>query len=387
MGEPQPAPQPGSDLLVPTPPEWKIKYDDARQKLLSGEFADAAARFAELEDTAVNRADRAMAHAQQTIASEWAARGLAFVAQKDLGESHLTAKAVDRRSTDEIVSLYTNAVLYGLGTGIFVGVVTQPKTAAAGILPTVALTGASVGTVVAVDSGHGLRYGAAQSIVSGLYLGLEEGMVWGIYRASTGTGDGDLSGQLAGIVWGGATIGAVTGGVLGSMLTTTPGRAGWVGSTGLWSGAVFGFLTGAFVSDNGGENAALNAGMAAAGVGIGLGTVVGAISASAVSPTIARTRFLDLGGVTGSLLAVGLYAAAANERFDGHAASGVTALGALGGLGIAWALTSGMRQDFPPASRDQTPLTPPKQTGMNALRPMLMPSRSGAMLGVGGELD
>src|SRR4051812_22479442 len=126
LGEPSPE----GDLLVPTPPEWRMKYDDARSKLLTGEFADAAAKFDELEKTAVNRVDRAIAREQKTLASDWASRGLAFVSQKDLGESSATAKALDKRTTDELVSLYTNSVFYGLGSGIWLARLTKPTSAA-----------------------------------------------------------------------------------------------------------------------------------------------------------------------------------------------------------------------------------------------------------------
>jgi hypothetical protein len=174
--EPQPSeapPETRSDLLAPTPPEWKLAYDEARAKLLTGEFATAAAKFRELEASAVNRVDRALAREQASLAAEWATRGLAFVSQKDLGESGLSAKAVDRRTTDELVSLYTNGVFYGIGTGIWLAVEAELDGRAA-ILASIATTGVTTGAIIALDSGRGLRYGVPQSVVSGLYIGLEE---------------------------------------------------------------------------------------------------------------------------------------------------------------------------------------------------------------------
>jgi hypothetical protein len=370
-------PEPGGDLLVPTPPEWRMKYDEARTKLLTGEFADAAARFEELEKTAVNRVDRALAHEHKTLAADWAARGLAFVHKEDLGESNATAKALDKRTTDELVSLYTNAVFYGIGSGVWLGTLTKPTTAAGAILPTIALTGASVGSVIGLDSGRGMRYGVPQSIVTGLYIGLEEGIVWGIYASSKSTSS-DTTSSTATLIWGSATVGAVAGGALGSSLGTTPGRSSWVGSVALWTGTVGGLFAGAFASDNKPEQPALIVG----GLGLTLGTGLGLATASDVSPSIARVRFLDLGGLSGGLLVGGLYAAATTNG-NGHVASGLIGLGAAGGLATAWLLTASMPED-----RLRTPdqgAAPP--TAFERMRPLLLPANGGAMMGVGGALD
>jgi hypothetical protein len=373
----EPAPQ-ASDLLVPTPPEWKAKYDDARAKLLTGEFTESAAMFADLEKTAVNRTDRALANAQGTLAAAWATRGLAFVAQKDLGESNASAKALDKRTTDELVSLYTNGVFYGIGSGVWLGVLTQPKTAAAGVLPAIALTGASVGTIIALDSGRGFHYGVPQSIVSGMYIGLEEGIVWGVWAANKHEG-GDFAKQEATIVWGATTVGAVTGGVLASAIGTTPGRASWVGSTTLWGGTLAAFTVGAFDHGNNvADDALLGAGIfGTVGIGVGIAT------AEVVSPSIARARFLDLGGLAGGLIAGGLYVAAANDKANGNAASGVTGLGAALGLGATWAITANMAEDRP-----HEPTKPePVKDALSNMRPMLLPTAGGAMMGIGGSLD
>ncbi len=375
----EPAAAAPSELLVPTPPEWRLRYDEARAKLLTGEFTEAAARFSDLERTAANRVDRAIAHEQATLAAEWAQKNLAFVNRHDLGESTASAKALDRRTTDELVSLYTNGVFYGIGSGIWLGVLTEPKSAAAGILPAIALTGASVGTIIALDSGRGFRYGVPQSIVSGLYIGLEEGIAWTVWHNNR-KGETDLTGkEQATIIWGLSTVGAVTGGILGQTLGTTPGRSSWVGSTALWTGTLLGFTTGALVKPDDPPPAVF----AAAGVGLTLGTGLGLATASAVSPSIARVRFIDLGGLGGGLLSAGLYVALANDKADGRAASGITALGGLGGLAAAWALTSSMPDDRlrteDPKDEEKSPIA--------RLRPMLMPSEGGGMMGVGGLLQ
>lgn len=363
-----------SDLLVPTPPEWQLKYDEARARFTIGEFSDAAARFEDLERTAVNRVDRAIAREQKTLAAEWAKRNLVFVNKNTLGESTASAKALDRRTTDELVSLYTNAVFYGIGTGVWLATITDPDSPAAAILPTIALTAASVGTVIALDSGRGFRYGVAQSIVSGLYIGLESGIAWTVWHNNR-KGEKDLEAKEQGtIIWGLSTVGAVTGGVLGELLGTTPGRSSWVGSTALWSGLIFAFTTGALVKEDDFPPEVF----AAAGVGLGLGTITGLATAGVASPSIARVRFLDLGGLAGGLLSAGLYIAVADEKANGRAASGITALGGAAGLAATWAITSGMADDR--LRTEEPPETVAK------IHPMLMPINGGGMMGVGGIL-
>jgi hypothetical protein len=386
---PPPAKRDGGELLTPTPNEWKLRYNEARARFATGDFAEAASRFAELEASAANRTDRVLAHEQRTLASEWAARGLTFVHQKDVAESNAPAKAVDHRTTDEIVILYTNGVFYGIGSGIMLAALTEPKTPAAGILPTLALTGASIGTIAALDSGRGFRYGVPQSIVSGMYIGLEEGIAWTVWHNNR-RGETDLDAKAQGaIIWSLTTAGAVSGGLMGHYIGTTPGRAGWVGSSALWTGLLAGFVTGAIVEKDDPPPGAF----AATGVGLTIGTGIGIATAAGVSPTISRVRYIDLGGVSGGLLAAGIYYAVANEKTDGKALSAVTALGIAGGLGTGWAVTTSLPEDRPRPPRDKEDDKDEKdkekesKSAFSKVRPMLMPSQTGAMMGVGGFLD
>src|SRR5436190_11402532 len=101
--------------------------------------------FGELVGTATRSADRALASEFESLSSVWAGRDLAFVRRKDLGESQLSAKAAGERTTDEIAVLYTNAVFYGLGSGAWVDVHTEPDSPAGAILPALGLAGAAVG--------------------------------------------------------------------------------------------------------------------------------------------------------------------------------------------------------------------------------------------------
>ncbi|MBX3213578.1 MAG: hypothetical protein KF850_16180 [Labilithrix sp.] len=371
-----------SDRLSPTPAEWSHKYEEARTKLLTGEFTAAAALFAELEATAVNRVDLALARAHRSLADDWSGRNLTFVRRQDLADPALASRALDRRSTDELVSLYTNAVLYGVGSAIWLGALTEPKTSAGAILPGVALTAGAVGTVLALDSGRGLRYGVPQSIVSGMWVGLEHGIVWTLWHNSRANTPGLQTTTHATILWGLSTVGAVAGGVLGQTLGTTPGRSAWVGSTALWTGALAGFATGGVVRD--GATPAL----ALAGIGLSAGTGIGLLSAEAVSPSIGRVRLIDLSGLLGGVAAAALYAAAANRDSTAQATSGFTALGIAGGLTIGWIATSGMAKDTLRTREPADEKAPSARRAGDALAsrvtPLLLPSQSGAMIGAGG---
>jgi hypothetical protein len=346
----------------------------ARDRLLAGDFADAAERFDALARKARSAVDRSRCEELRDLARSWDARGLVFVPRSALGESALSAKAVGERTTDEIASLYINAVFYGIGTGVWLDVRTTPSSTAAAVLPALLFAGAAVGGVAAIDVTHPLHYGVPQSIVSGLYIGFEQGLVLQLWNQADGNQHWQTATAAADVIWTFSTIGAVGGGVLGATLGTTPGRASFVGSTALWSGLVASLVSAAATGD--GATRATDA-LLAAEVGLNLGTMAGLFSASAVSPSIGRVRFLDLGGLAGLLVGGGLYLAAAENRVDGQAASAATGLGVLTGLTIAWAATSRMPADRTEPARDR-----PKDS--MSYSPTLMPVRGGTLAGLVG---
>jgi hypothetical protein len=355
---------------------WRHRYAVARDRLLAGDFADAADRFDTLAREARAPQDRILAANMRDVARSWAERGLVLVKGSALGESTLSAKSVGERSTDEIAQLYANSVAYGIGTGLWIDAHTNPwASSGPTVLPLLLGAGAAVGTVALLDIGHPLHYGVPQSIVSGMYIGFEDGLVLGLWGLSQ-NGSRWSGTTVADVTWGLATVGAVGGGLLGTALGTTPGRASFVGSCALWTGVVSGFaaaaLTGA--GQDGGTN-----GLLAAEIGLNAGAIAGFVAAGPVSPSIARVRFLDVGAIGGWLLFGGLYLAASNSQADGRVFSAMTALGVASGLGVVWAATSRM-----PADR----LEPDRQETRTSLsfEPALMPVKSGATLGVRGSL-
>lgn len=339
---------PAAEAAPPAPadagdPAWPQRYAGARASLLAGHFAECQAWFSQLAATAPNAIDRALAQTQGELCARWLREG--WVLQRHTDGEPSTSASRDRRTIDELAILYGNAVAYGVLSGVALAAFTEPGTAAGGILPALALAGGAAGLVYAIDAKVGLRYGSAQAISSGLYIGLEEGLAWTLWnQARSDRADEWSDKALAAVLWGTATVGAVAGGVLGQTVGTTPGQASFMGSAALWSGTVAGLTVGALTGlDEDVDEYALLAGALA----LNAGAVGGALLAPNVSPSIARVRFLDLGAVAGALVAGGLYIAVADSDSTAGAAAGTVAAGITGGLAAAWWLTSGMQPDRP----------------------------------------
>jgi hypothetical protein len=386
-----------SDASVPSSPsdadapahadadgEWSRRYEQARAEMLAGRFADAAAHFAALAADAPGPGRRTLAREQHDICDRWARGGLVLVRSADLAAARESPRPtlLDRRSADEIGILYTDAVLYGLGTGVALDTWTEPSSASGGILPVLALGGVAAGLVYFIDHPEPLRYGVAQSITSGMWVGFEEGLAWTLWnQARSGRSEEWSAHTVATALWGTATAGAALGGVLGNAYGTTPGRASFMGSAALWTGLVSG-LIGATALEK--SSTADEGFMLASAIGLNAGVVAGVLIGKDVSPSIARVRFLDLGGLAGGIVAGGIYLAIADKDADQRTATGVLAAGITGGLLLAWHLTAGMEPDYPRAGH-------PATLGMlDGLTPTLSPSASngravdGAVVGVGG---
>jgi hypothetical protein len=351
-----PAPAPPSPSVLPVPASsvvpsptsgpWANDYQLARKLLSDGHFAEASARFAALASAAPSPSERALAMELGALAASWNARGAALIEKQELEDTGLTARRENRRTTDEIAVLYLNGVLYGIGTGAFVSVHTEPDSPAGVVLPALVLGGAGAGAVALVDSGHGLRYGVPQAIVSGMYLGLGEGITWSLWnQARVDYRDEWSEKTVANVIWAGATLGAVGGGVIGSVYGATPGRASYVESTALWSSLVLGLGVGSAISD---EARIDDGALLASAIGLNAGALVGVFTAGQVAPSIARVRFLDLGALAGGLAVGGLYVSAAGRNPDVRSAMGLSALGVAAGLSTAWVLTSDMAKDHGP---------------------------------------
>ncbi|HET6149895.1 MAG TPA: hypothetical protein VFH68_20310 [Polyangia bacterium] len=359
--------------------EWSQRYVQARASMLAGRFAEAAAQFAALVSSGREESQQILAREQADICDRWARGGFVLLRAADLpaAQARAAESLLDRRSVDELGILYTASVLYGLGTGLTLDFWTEPSSAAGAILPALALGGGAAGLVYMLDRPQELRYGVAQSITSGMWIGLEEALAWTLWNQARANYYDEWSGRtVATVLWVTATAGAVLGGTLGTAYGTTPGRASLMGSTALWSGLVVGLLGASAVGDS---PTADDSFLLLSALGLNGGAVAGVIIGKDVSPSIARVRFLDLGALTGGILAGGVYLAASNGHPSTRVLTGALAAGITGGLVTAWQLTGNMEPDHPRGRQDAAPPAEP------TLIPSISPSASrGGASGVDG---
>lgn len=325
-----------------------MSYAEARRLLVDGRFAEASGRFVELARSAPSSIDRELALELAALSATWDSRKVRLTEEADLEDSTV-ARATNRRTADEISVLYLNSAIYGIGSGAVIAVHTEPDAAAGVIMPALFLGGAGVGAVALLDSGRGLGYGVPQSIVSGMYLGLGQGIVWTIWnQARVNYYDEWEPTTIADLIWASATVGAVAGGALSTAFGATPGRASYVSSAALWSSVLFGLLGAAAGRD---DRYLDDRALLASAIGLNAGAVTGVLTAGAVSPSIARVRFLDLGALAGGAIAGGLYLSASDRNVEPQGAMIITSFGIAGGLGTAWWLTRDMKQDRGPRER------------------------------------
>lgn len=354
---------PATASAEPSASEWHARYAHARTLLVDGHAAEAATVFESLASDAPTDHDAELARELASVARA--------SANKEIGP-----KSPHIRTSDELSVLYASAFIYGLGTGGWVVLLTQPGNFAAAILPFAGITSAAVGGVAVADGYKPFRRGVPHSIAAGLYLGLGEG-VWIVgleHAGATRRDDGSRwsSSAVATVLWAGATAGGVTGGFIGSFREPTPGRVSFTSSAGTWAGLTSGFLGAAFESR---ERSRTETAFVVGGIGYNLGILGGIAFAPRIAPSVTRVRFVDLGAISGGLVGAGSYALAAEGNANVRVGLGCAAAGMATGIGVAWWLTSGMPQD--PPSRPAPAVT---------IRPLVTPTQGGLLLGVSGEL-
>ncbi|MCU0654893.1 MAG: hypothetical protein MUF64_06270 [Polyangiaceae bacterium] len=357
---------------------WLERYSQARQQMLQGKFPEVAPTLESLARQTDDPSQGAVATELGWLARSWTQQGLKL---QPPGHAATAPRVGDRkyRTIDELSVLYTSSVFYGLGTGVWLATVTEPESIAGIVLPSLALAGASAGAVALLDRGEGLRYGVPQSIVTGMTLGLQEGLVWSLWNQARVRSDEEWEpSTVATVIWGFSTAGAVAGGLLGTYGGTTPGRASYVGSTGLWGGLLAGLVTRALTEDDTSRD---DKSLLAGAIGLNAGAVLGALTATRVSPSIARVRFLDLGGLSGGLLFGGVYFSVRGADSTREGALGATALGIASGLGVAWFATGGMAPDRPEESASKGPAS-----WVSNIHFGVQPSAQGATLALSGAL-
>ena len=342
--------------------EWDARYTHARADFIAGREDHAEAEFERLAAVAPTPED---------------ARRADELAEICRMKARSNADAALIRTPQELTLLYSTAFVYGLGTSAWVALMTEPKNVGAAVLPFAVLTTAAVGSVALFDDYHPFKRGVPQSIATGVYLGFGEG-IWAVglqHAVSTRRLDGSTWGdkEVASVLWGGATLGAIGGGIVGSLRDTTPGRVSFTLSTSLWGGFVSSFAATALSPSN--ERRTEHAFVSGL-IGYNVGLAGGLIFAPSIAPSVARVRFVDLGGIGGGLVGAGMYTLVAGEPGRTCAAFGASALGATLGLGLTWWATSGMQTD-PLPKRGPPPL---------AFTPNLVRTSDGWLATLSGQL-
>lgn len=344
---------------------WKELYVRARADLVEGRYQRAERQLVELAKVAPTPAEAALA------------LDLADLARASQARVARTA-GPHVRTTDELSVLYSSAFVYGLGTSAWIALETKPQNLAGAALPFILLTTASVGGVVVADNYRPFRRGVPHSIATGLYLGFGEGLMLVGYERSASDRRGEPAWQqetVARVLWTGATLGGLGGAALGGLREPTPGRVSYVGSTSLWTGLVAGFAGAAIQPEDErrGETA-----FAAAAVGYNLGLASGIWVAPRIAPSVARVRFIDLGGIGGGLLGASGYALAVGDTSNPRAGLAATGIGMAGGIVLASWLTATMPKDTPASTK-----TPPSAA---LVMPLFRPTAGGFVFGAIGEL-
>ncbi len=363
-------------------PSWEERYDLAYSALTAGKLREASERFHELVRTARNERERVLAHELARLASERAEKGEAWAPPGPAAPPPAVVTAPLRaiRGNDELTLLYASSFLYGVGTGVWFLLETQPDSAITATLPFAALTAAPVIALATIDGIKPLPRGMPHAISAGLYLGLGESIFTiGRHQARAArlreqypASDAAYAPEtVAAILWGGATLGATLGGALGAGLESTPGRVSFTASMTIWSGVLTGLTAGALLPD---DERRRERAFTVGQVGYNAGLASGLLFAGRVSPSVARVRLGDLLAMATGLVATGTYLGFARD-VDVRLAEGIAAGGLGTGLAAGWLLTRGM-SDGSSSNAESTPRV--------SFEPKIVPVPAGAGLGVGG---
>jgi hypothetical protein len=344
---------------------WNERYARARARFLGEEYAAAAHMLGELAETAATQS-------QRELATE-----LASIARAKLA-ANATQPAL--RTTDELTTLYATAILYGLGTSAWLALQAEPNNIAGALIPFATLTPAAAGVIALADGWRPLRHGIPHAIAAGMYLGFGEGL-WlaGFQRAYASAHQGVEhwgAQRLSTALWLCATGGSLAGGLIGAINRPTPGRVSFTASSAIWSGALGAFVAHALSADAD-ERGQLT--YIVGGLAYNAGLLGGIVFGPVFAPSVARVRYVDLGGLFGALLVGGTYALLVGAA-DSRVGMGLAAVGGALGLGVtAWAT----RDMLPDRSHDRLQ---PLIGGRASLRPTLVPAPGGFVAGLSGEL-
>jgi hypothetical protein len=127
--------------------QWRQRYDDARTDLLGGRLRSAESSFRTLASEATNDSDRGLALEMARLAGEYA--------ERSEGQRPGVRGERDIRGSDELTLLYASALLYGVGSGTWFLLETQPDGALTATLPFAAIAEgiAAAGATIGLATG------------------------------------------------------------------------------------------------------------------------------------------------------------------------------------------------------------------------------------------
>lgn len=286
-----------------------------------------------------------------------------------------------KRKAGELTLLYMAGIGWGGSIGVFADSLQYTSRPAASADPGVfvALFTAGAGCLLptVVDVAFDKRPGAAQTVTSSMVLALGESIALNEYFSNRASTSFHTYTKDASWIFGGTTAGLATGLTLAALVHTTPGRAAWVETTGLFAGAFAASVAGAIarppnsLAPYSGESirdVGLSGAIAgAAGIAVGLST------ATLLSPSVLRAHVIDLGWMLPTAISVVACAKC-------PAADTFTAAAIAGGVGFVATFLGtmtlpqvGLSSVRPPAGITVMPYAVPISTG-------------GFEIGLGGSL-
>jgi hypothetical protein len=215
------------------------------------------------------------------------------------------------------------------------------------VVPLVAPLGLAIPPLV--DLAYGKRRGVPQTITTSMLLGLGEGIALNEYFANRAYTSFHTLTKDTAWIFGGATLGLLGGLAIAAFVPTTPGRAAWVSTTGLFTGVLAASIAGAAsrpsdptVSfDREGRR---NVGIAGAIAG-GAGIVTGLSTATLLSPSELRVHLIDLGWISGAV-----FSGLACNKCPPSDAFAAVAVGSSVGFAATFLATLSLKHDgHPPA--------------------------------------
>jgi hypothetical protein len=191
-----------------------------------------------------------------------------------------------------------------------------------------------------------------------MLIGLGEGIALNEYFSNRANTSFHTFTKDASWVFGATTLGLVTGLTVAAFVPTTPGRAAWVATTGLFSGVLAASVVGAVSRPSdpstGFQREGRRDSAIAGAIAGGAGVVTGLSTATLLSPSELRVHLIDLGWIAGAVIP-GL----ACNKCSAPDAFAAIAIGSTLGFTATFLATMSMKHDGRPPSLHPTPTITP----------------------------